>query len=412
MDQIHYKEMEENLNRLLQEHQIQEKKIYLFGHCNATEELADLLMAKGFLAAAILDNNTAKHNNNYRGIKIISPKSLLEELPEQTIVCIAARAYAAMADQLNRMGYRGQVRKLVDYNSYAEYSLSPDTLARRRQRVERGVLLLRRLEQNHPDCFKILCPFSALGDIYFAMSYLPYLMQKRNIKKCVIGVIGASCGQVVSLFGSYDIEVFSQKDMDEIIQAALFTEDKDTFIPHQDRPYVVNLSRVLYVKPIPLETIYRCGVFGLPISTKPFRPIKLSQYNQLEQIEAGKSVILSPYAKSVTALKKEIWMQIIDFYQKKGFTCYTNIAGNELPLPGTHPISPAITEIQSVAERAGTFIGIRSGLCDVIREASCRKIALYPDYYYCDTKWKAIDMYRIEGWENIAVGEEFQWRKN
>ena len=155
MDQIHYKEMEENLNRLLQEHQIQEKKIYLFGHCNATEELADLLMAKGFLAAAILDNNTAKHNNNYRGIKIISPKSLLEELPEQTIVCIAARAYAAMADQLNRMGYRGQVRKLVDYNSYAEYSLSPDTLARRRQRVERGVLLLRRLEQNLVSIFSI-----------------------------------------------------------------------------------------------------------------------------------------------------------------------------------------------------------------------------------------------------------------
>ena len=55
---------------------------------------------------------------------------------------------------------------------------------------------------------------------------------------------------------------------------------------------------------------------------------------------------------------------------------------------------------------------IRSGLCDVIREASCQKIALYPDYYYCDTKWKAIDMYRLESWENIVVEEGFQWKKN
>ena len=88
------------------------------------------------------------------------------------------------------------------------------------------------------------------------------------------------------------------------------------------------------------------------------------------------------------------------------------MAGDEKPLSGTQPISPAISEIQSLVERAGTFIGIRSGLCDVLREASCRKTALYPDYNYCDTRWKAIDMYRIEGWENIVVGEEFEWKEN
>lgn len=35
-------------------------------------------------------------------------------------------------------------------------------------------------------------------------------------------------------------------------------------------------------------------------------------------------------------------------------------------------------------------------------------MALYPDYNYCDTKWKAIDIYALEGWENIEVGGEFQ----
>ena len=59
--------------------------------------------------------------------------------------------------------------------------------------------------------------------------------------------------------------------------------------------------------------------------------------------------------------------------------------------------------MRSVVERAGTFIGIRSGLCDVIREADCRKIALYPDCYYSDTKWKVEEIFHLDTFENIVV---------
>ena len=41
-------------------------------------------------------------------------------------------------------------------------------------------------------------------------------------------------------------------------------------------------------------------------------------------------------------------------------------------------------------------------MCDVLRTAQCWKIALFPDYYYGDTKWKTIDMYRLEEFENIV----------
>ena len=36
----------------------------------------------------------------------------------------------------------------------------------------------------------------------------------------------------------------------------------------------------------------------------------------------------------------------------------------------------------------------------------------YPDYNYCDTEWKAIDMYSIDGFENIVAGEGFRWKGN
>lgn len=410
MDKLLYEEMVKNLDALIGEKGLQGKKIFLFGHCHATEELSDLLVCKGFKAEAILDNHAGKQGKRYHGIEIRPPQDILTERQEQTIVCIAARAYASMALQLKRLGYRGNVRKLVEYNSYAEYSLSRDTVARKRERVKRGMAGLERLAREHKGCFKILCPFAALGDVYLMMSYLPHFLAKRKIGRSVIGVTGQSCAEVVRLFGPYEVEVFRQEEMDEMIQAALYTEDPAVFIPHQDRPYVVNLSRALYVKRIPLEQVYCCGVFGLPGDTRPFRPGNGKEWKGMEIIRPGNAVILSPYAKSVTALPQKVWEQITEACTGKGLQCFTNVAGSEKPLPHTIPISPPISGMRAAAERAGTFIGLRSGLCDVIREAACRKIALYPDYHYCDTRWKAIEMYRIEGWENIIVKEGFQWK--
>mgnify|MGYP002509628593 CR=1 FL=1 len=406
MDALHYQEMAENLEALVEEGAIQDKGIYLFGHCNATEELADLLLSEGFAVTAILDNNPNKEGKTYRDIVIRKPEAIMKERQGQTLVCIAARAYAAMAAQLTRMGYTGRVVKLVDYNTYAEYSLTPETIVRRRQRAERGREGLLRLRGKYPGHFLFLCPFCALGDIYIMMSYLPWFLQKRDITSCVIAVIGNACGQVVRLFGDYPVEIFTQREMDETIQAALYFGEQDFFIPHQDRPYVVNLSKALYIKRIPLEKIYCCGVFGLSEDTIPCRPVYEETYEGPEEIIPGKSVILAPHAKSVTALKPEIWDGIVKEYRDRGYACYTNVAGEEKALTGTKPVSATLAQIRSLVETAGTFIGIRSGLCDVIRDAACKKIALYPDYQYSDTKWKAIDMYWLEGWENIVVGEE------
>ena len=146
---MHYEEMVSNLEILIEEKAIQNKKIYLFGHCNATEELADLLLKKGFFVEGILDNNIAKHGSEYQGILIKEPKTVLLEESEQVIVCIVARAYAAMTEQLRRSGYKGLIRKLVDYNSYAEYSLSEDTFLRMKKRVERGKELLEQLKMKY-----------------------------------------------------------------------------------------------------------------------------------------------------------------------------------------------------------------------------------------------------------------------
>lgn len=410
MDQLHYREMQENLKELMEEAVLETKKIYLFGHCNATEELADLILRQGYAVSAILDNSCQKHGKEYCGIRIIPPQEILKE-QENSIVCIASRAYEAMADQLKRIGYSGLVRKVVDYNSFADYSLTEDTRNRMRLRVRRGRACLEKLHVTYPGRLIILCPFMALGDIYLMMSYLPLYLERKQTD-CAICVAHSSCADVIRLFGAYAVELLSQKQIDETIQAALYMRDMQTFIPHQDRPYIINLHQALYVKKIPLRQIYCSGIFGLPMNTRAEKPAYFRDYPSLGQIPDGKAVILSPYAKSVTALPTAVWEQIIKDYASRGYRCYTNITGEETPLKGTEAISPSILEIRSVVERAGTFIGIRSGLCDVLELAEAEKIVLYPDYNYCDTNWKAIDMYLMEGWKNIVVKEGFEWNRN
>ncbi len=314
-----------------------------------------------------------------------------------------------MYAQLRRIGFEGRIEKLCDYNSFAEYSLSDETIKRKRQRALRGEGYLKDLSDEYRDYFKIFCPFKALGDIYFTMMYLPAFMKKNGYENAVVFVVGNACAKVARLFGSAEVKVLDQTYMDEAVQGVIYTGDKSSYIAHQDRPYVVKLHRALYIKCIPLEKIYCCGVFGLPQDTQADMPKIWKAYEKLDDIKEGKTLILSPYAKSVTALPEQLWEDIVKDYTDMGYDIFTNVAGDELPLAGTKALYADISEMKSILEKAGTFIGIRNGLCDVIRTVNCHKIAIYPDYNYCDTKWKAIDMYSIDGFENIVVEEGESW---
>ena len=412
MDKMHYREMLERLDRYEQKERLDGKIIYLFGHCEATLTLAETLLDKGYSIRGILDNSREKQGKEVDGIRITSPEDVLKTEMSDSVVLIVTRFYESMNAQLRDLGYEGEVQKLVDYNTYAEYSLSQDTMHRKMDRVRHGEEVIQKIRERHGDIFRIFCPFSALGDIYFCMSYLPHYCERQGISDFMMCVLSQGCAEVAGLFGAEHVEVLSQNDFDSAVQATIYTDDKNGFIAHQDRPYVVNLHKALHVRNIPLKKIYCCGIFGLDEGTEPVFPTEWRKFGQLDRICVGRAVILSPYAKSVTALSPGLWSEIIDDYRGRGYQIFTNVAADEEPLPWTEPISPSLAEMKSAVECAGTFIGIRSGLCDVIRTADCRKIALYPDYNYCDTKWKVIDMYALDEFENIVVGDGFKWKMN
>ena len=416
MERNLYDEMTNRVNEINTEMNLHSREVFVFGHCNASLELIDYLEELDIYPLAILDNNPQKRGGKYKGIIIINPKEITDIAQESndnnSVVLITSRFYSSMQEQLRNIGYGGQVRKVIDYNTYADYSLSKDTISRMMTREKHGEDLLSLLSTKYEGYFKVFCPFNALGDIYFMISYWKAFAQKREINNEVFCVPGKVLSDVIHMFGEYPVEVYNQKELDAMIQAALYTQDDTCFIAHQDRPYVVNLSKALYVKKIPLEKIYCCGVFGLPEKTKPEIPKVKDIPKDIGKISFGKSVIISPYAKSVPLIDSRVWDAGIKYYKSKGYKCFTNVVGSEAPLEGTEPISPSLFEMISIVEYAGIFIGIRSGLCDIIREANAKKIALYPDYYYSDTAWKAIEMYYIEKFDyNLLATEKIEWEK-
>lgn len=409
MDKIHYDEMLINFRE--QKEDIKERDVYLFGHCEASLSLADLLIENDIHPIAILDNSEAKHGKDYKKIPVIPPRAILTCAHESAVVLIVTRFYEAMNTQLRKLGFQGRVIKLVDYNTYAEYSLSEDTRNRKRRRAAHGEEILLCLKEKHPSQMMIFCPFHALGDIYFAMSYLPAFMKRKGVDNFVVCVPSDICACVVRLFGYDTVEILEQKELDAAVQAVIYTGDEKCFIAHQDRPYVVNLHKALRRKKIPLEKVYCCGIFGLSENTEPVQPAAWKEWGRLNEIAENKAVILAPYAKSVPALPKQLWVDIVSDYKECGYQVFTNVGGSEEALPGTEPLRARLCEMKSILERAGTFIGIRSGLCDVVRTADCKKTALYPDYYYCDTRWKSIDMYAIDGFDNIEVKDGVTWKR-
>lgn len=381
------------------------RRVWCFGHTQATLELLHLFAAAGITVHGILDNSRAKQGSVVAGVTIVAPAAFLETATEQDTVCIASRAYAAMARQLTDGGFRGRIEKLRDFNTFADYSLASDVRAEKAARAERGRALWRELRQAHPAPCYVVFPFGTLGDVCHAMGYLDAWCARERIRARQIVVAGATSAQVVALYGETAVS-YPQAQMDELVQGALAEQAADVHIIHHDRPYTNYMIRLLRNVFVPFDAFYRDGVYGLPQETKPVLPSHFAAPTDDYGIQPGQAVILAPQAKSVTELPQGFWETEVAHWQAAGKQVYTNVAPGEKPLTGTQSLDVSLAELQPLAERAGTFVALRSGICDVLAAAHCRKIVYFPDARYSDTPWPVAAFFHMDGWENIIVRKD------
>ena len=112
---------------------------------------------------------------------------------------------------------------------------------------------------------------------------------------------------------------------------------------------------------------------------------------------------MAPYAKSVMPVPRSFWEQTAERHSAQGDVVATLVHGDEDPIPGTLALEIPIPEVLDAVEHAGTFIGLRSGLCDVVHTARARKVYVYPDAYYSTTRYKVADFFALPGWESVVL---------
>lgn len=114
----------------------------------------------------------------------------------------------------------------------------------------------------------------------------------------------------------------------------------------------------------------------------PYDQAELDEIFEKYSLIPGRTILLAPYAG-----KHEMWGIPMEFYAKlaaqlreAGYMVCTNSGDmrREPPVPGTIALLIPHRLVRAFCEMAGGFVGLRSGLCDMVSAAErCKKIVLY-----------------------------------
>lgn len=130
-----------------------------------------------------------------------------------------------------------------------------------------------------------------------------------------------------------------------------------------------------------MHTLFQKMVFEKDIKVTHFHFYQENADSLLEHynLRKGRTVLLDPYAGTFKSFPMEQWEQLAILLMKKGYSVCTNTAGTEsMAVAGTTAVYIPYSKIVDFTSKAGFFIGIRSGLCDIVSASSAVMTVFYP----------------------------------
>lgn len=395
-------DVESAIDELERAGRLKDVVLYAFGHTAATEEIRIRLGRYDIALTGILDNNRAKQGSSLHGVPVVAPNAVAG-LSAPSAVLIASRFHSEMRQQLLDLGFAGDIIRVGNLSIGTDTASGSDS--------DRGARLLNQVRVAHPGRHLVVCPFGALGDVYWALTYLPAFAAARRLPPPLPVVVGDGGRQVARLFGYEDVYSLTQAEMDDLVASVVAARPPDVTIAHHDRPYGDGAPvRALDDRFVAYIDMYRDLVYGLPPRTAPYVPSRdaLGQAERADrswssEIPRGRTVLMAPYAKSVLPVPWSFWEHTAARYVSRGVLVATVVHGDEVPVPGTLALEVPIPKMLDAVEHAGTFMGLRSGLCDVVHTARARRIHVFPDALYSTTPYKVADFFALPGWESVVL---------
>lgn len=359
------------------------KSIYLFGHNLYTEYINNLLYEEGYRLCGIVDNDQKKLGRCIINIPIIAPESV--NWGENT-VCLTATKYAeSMAEQLHQFSEEIQFFILVDWIQWREQWEKKEKFWLEENyetevmKLCLGAEVYGRLKQEEQ---LLILPFPAMGDAFLVGVYLSanQSLQSQNLK---VIVCSKGAFKVMQMYGVVS-ETILEQEQEALYKFICFCMDKkqDKVMFSWIYAFEVmagfkKLSFTQFIARFFLRLGNNCPKHFPCIWDKE---MKESEFMEKGLVK-GKSVILSPYANSISELPWQFWECLTEKLQKNNFSVFTNIVGKQKPVKNSKGLEIPLDQLGSYLEYAGYFIALRSGLCDIVGRALCRQIVIFRDGY-------------------------------
>lgn len=358
---------------------LKNRDIYLFGVSDNTRQIIHVLRELGYEPSGVIDNDKTKQGSYCSRLKVISIQDVSDVSAGDKLYIIYSAYWREMVPQLKEQGIkRGQIWSL---------SRKPGLLLLL-LRAYRGKLYRESLIKKYGDIPIFLCPYTGTGDVYLIGTFWNEYIKRNGIEDYVFVVISGACKKVASLFDIKNVELVKKKeDASYLINYYLYDPDKGKINILNDCWAQVHTNQVEWFrgyKGLYFTQLFRKFVFNLPDDVKPRHPVLKDESQRLDRIfdeydlNVGKTIVLSPYSNTLSDLPDEFWENLAENLSLKGYCVVTNCGGKSEPaVRGTKGVFFPLDIAPQFIERAGYFIGVRSGFCDVISGTYAKKVILY-----------------------------------
>ena len=240
--------------------------------------------------------------------------------------------------------------------------------------------------------------YAGSGDTYLCCSILKALHAIQD--DAVFITAGSASAKIATLSGFRQVHSLATQTAFHVRCLMRFYGKRLYLAPllYESEPLIYSgiLRHMQGYRGLDFMTLLKVGIssaLSFPYSQISFTPICFDGDNGDEVVEQmfaehhlkkGRTLLVAPYAgrHNMMGIPTSYYEKIVASYRNAGFTVCTNIdpQGLEREIRGSIPLNIPYQFVQAFCAAGGHFLGIRSGLCDIVAAVQqCRMVVLYPD---------------------------------
>lgn len=265
-----------------------------------------------------------------------------------------------------------------------------------------GKKLLAKIIREKPTDSIIVCAGPLMGDALYSMAFVEEY-KRLNPQKTVLVWTIPKLKEIVSTFRGYDELVFIKPSLFEkmlvriwltpLEQSATDAGILNNIAYRRSMPEVNDITRLR-------EHIFRIGPQA-HIHYHQLTPEKVTCIPDFYK-KCSNIVVLNPYSNSFRFPKKyfRFFEELAKYLTERGYTVYTNVIKDQLPIPCTQELRCGLAELLEIASHIPFIISVRSGILDFIVKTNVNMLVLYSEE---NINQKT---YSMKAWECKGIVEE------